>query len=118
MKTIALITSPLVFMILTSLTVAPAPDMDPAPKAGTTEGMRAADPLIGEVIMFAGNFAPRGWEFCEGQLLAISSHPALFSLLGTQYGGDGRTTFALPKLESKNGVKYIIAIQGTYPSRN
>jgi microcystin-dependent protein len=51
--------------------------------------------------MFAGNFAPRGWAFCDGQLLAISSNTALFSILGTTYGGDGRTTFALPDLRGR-----------------
>ncbi|AUS07266.1 phage tail protein [Tamlana carrageenivorans] len=51
--------------------------------------------------MFAGNFAPRGWAFCDGQLLAISQNQALFSLLGTTYGGDGRTTFALPDLRGR-----------------
>ncbi|MDO5979409.1 tail fiber protein [Flavivirga sp. MEBiC05379] len=136
------------------------------------------EPLLGEIKMFAGNFAPRGWAFCDGQLLSIGQNTALFSLLGTTYGGDGRTTFALPDLrgrtpvhagegpsltpirlgqkggqesqhlseiyvlenESKSskkvrvlgnngaykthntrspylGVKYIIALQGTYPSR-
>lgn len=57
--------------------------------------------FIGEVKMFAGNFAPRGWALCEGQLLAISSNQALFSILGTTYGGDGRTTFALPDLRGR-----------------
>lgn len=57
------------------------------------------DPYIGEIRMFAGNFAPRGWALCNGQLLAISQNTALFSLLGTYYGGDGRTTFALPNLQ-------------------
>ena len=51
--------------------------------------------------MFAGNFAPRGWAFCDGQLLAVSQNDALFSLLGTIYGGDGRTTFALPDLRGR-----------------
>ena len=60
-----------------------------------------ANPLIGEIQMFAGNFAPRGWAFCEGQLLAIASNTALFSILGTRYGGDGRTTFALPDLRGR-----------------
>ncbi|MFK8008441.1 MAG: phage tail protein [Saprospiraceae bacterium] len=58
-------------------------------------------PFIGEIVMFGGNFAPRGWAFCEGQLLAISSNTALFSILGTTYGGDGRTTFALPDLRGR-----------------
>ena len=52
--------------------------------------------FLGEVKMFAGNFAPRGWAYCQGQLLAINQYTALFSILGTKYGGDGRTTFALP----------------------
>jgi len=60
-----------------------------------------ADPFIGEIIMFGGNFAPRGWAFCDGQLLAISSHSALFSILGTTYGGDGRTTFGLPDMRGR-----------------
>jgi microcystin-dependent protein len=59
------------------------------------------DPFIGEIILFAGNFAPRGWAFCEGQLLSIASNSALFSILGTTYGGDGRTTFALPDLRGR-----------------
>ena len=54
------------------------------------------EPFIGQIIMFGGNFAPRGWAFCDGTLLAISQNQALFSILGTTYGGDGRTTFALP----------------------
>ena len=60
--------------------------------------------LLGEVRMFAGNFAPRGWAFCDGQLLPISQNQALFSLLGTTYGGDGRTTFALPDLRGRTPV--------------
>ena len=62
------------------------------------------DPFIGEIVMFGGNFAPRGWAFCQGQLLAISSNSALFSILGTTYGGDGRTTFALPDLRGRTAV--------------
>jgi len=57
--------------------------------------------MIGEVRMFAGNFAPRSWAFCEGQLLPISSNTALFSIIGTIYGGDGRTTMALPDLRGR-----------------
>ena len=60
-----------------------------------------SDPFIGEIRMFAGNFAPRGWAFCDGQLLAVSQNDALFSLLGTIYGGDGRTTFGLPDLRGR-----------------
>ncbi|MEZ4385631.1 MAG: tail fiber protein [Nannocystaceae bacterium] len=57
--------------------------------------------MIGEIRLFAGNFAPRSWAFCEGQLLPISQNSALFSILGTMYGGDGRTTFALPDLRGR-----------------
>src|SRR5919198_4794061 len=60
-----------------------------------------AEPFIGEIRMFAGNFAPEGWAFCNGQLLAISENDALFNLTGTTYGGDGQTTFALPNLQSR-----------------
>lgn len=62
------------------------------------------DPFIGQIILFAGNFAPRGWALCQGQLLPISSNSALFSILGTTYGGDGRTTFALPDLRGRVAV--------------
>jgi len=60
-----------------------------------------SDPFIGQLTMFAGNFAPKDWAFCDGQLLAIAQHQALFSLLGVNYGGDGRTTFALPDLRGR-----------------
>ncbi len=59
---------------------------------------------IGEVRIFAGNFAPRAWAFCEGQLLPISQNTALFSIIGTIYGGDGRTTFALPDLRGRTAI--------------
>lgn len=59
------------------------------------------EPFIGQIMMFAGSFAPVGWAFCDGQLLPISQNAALFSILGTQYGGDGRTTFALPDLRGR-----------------
>ena len=61
----------------------------------------AIEPFIGEIMLFAGNFAPRGWAFCDGQLLPIAQNTALFSLLGTTFGGDGRTTFALPDLRGR-----------------
>ena len=60
-----------------------------------------SEPFIAEIIMFAGNFAPRGWAFCSGQILAIAQNTALFSLLGTTYGGNGQTTFALPDLRGR-----------------
>ncbi len=60
-----------------------------------------SEPFVGEIKMFAGNFAPRSFALCDGQLLAVSQNQALFSLLGTIYGGDGRTTFALPDLRGR-----------------
>jgi hypothetical protein len=79
------------------------------------------EPGLAEVILFAGNFAPRNWAYADGTLMDISQNTALFSLLGTQYGGDGRTTFSLPDmrcLEADDGPRYIIALQGIFPSRN
>ncbi len=69
-----------------------------------------SEPFVGEIRMFAGNFAPRGWAFCDGQLLAVSQNDALFSLLGTIYGGDGRTTFGLPDVRGR-----VPLHQGTGP---
>ncbi len=69
-----------------------------------------AEPFIGEIRMFAGTFAPRGWALCDGQLLSISQNEALFSLFGTTYGGDGRTTFALPDARGR-----VALHQGTGP---
>jgi len=63
--------------------------------------LTAQEGFIGEIKMFAGNFAPRNWALCDGQILQISQYSALFSLLGTTYGGDGRTTFALPDLRGR-----------------
>ena len=60
-----------------------------------------AQPYVGEVRIFAGNFAPAGWMFCEGQLLPISEYETLFNLIGTTYGGDGQSTFALPDLQGR-----------------
>jgi microcystin-dependent protein len=77
-----------------------------------------AQPYIGEIRMFAGNFAPAGWMFCDGQLLQISENDVLFNLIGTTYGGDGQENFALPDLQSrvpihmgkgKDGVTYQLA---------
>ena len=62
------------------------------------------DPILGQIQTFGFNFAPRGWAFCDGQLLSIAQNTALFSLLGTTYGGDGRTTFALPNLKGRSIV--------------
>ncbi|MGO4270832.1 phage tail protein [Paenibacillus sp. TAF58] len=59
----------------------------------------SSEPFVGEICIFPFNFAPKGWAFCDGQLLPISQNTALFSLLGTTYGGDGKSTFALPNLQ-------------------
>lgn len=78
------------------------------------------EPFLGQIQLFAFNFAPTGWSFCDGTLLPINSNTALFSLLGTTYGGDGVTTFALPQLKGKepvDGAHYCIALVGMYPSR-
>ena len=112
----------------------------------------SAEPLLGEIMMVGYTFCPRGWATADGQLLAISQHTALFSLYGTTYGGDGRTTFALPDLRNRapvhvgdrnslgsrreggptmadraegrldvpgtQTVRFCVALQGIYPSRN
>lgn len=69
-----------------------------------------SEPFVGEIIMFGGNFAPRGYADCDGQILAVNQNDALFSLLGTIYGGDGRTTFGLPDLRGR-----VALHQGTGP---
>ena len=71
---------------------------------GGVISLAGADPFLGEISLFAGNFAPRGWAFCDGQLLPITQNTALFSLLGTIYGGDGRTTFGLPDMQGRAAV--------------
>ena len=72
-----------------------------------------AQPYVGEIRMFAGNFAPSGWMFCEGQLLPISENETLFQLIGTMYGGDGQSTFGLPDLRGRvplhQGNGYVLA---------
>lgn len=78
-----------------------------------------AQPYVGEIRIFAGNFAPAGWMFCDGQLLPISEYETLFNLIGTTYGGDGQSTFALPDLRgrlplhfgSNGGTTYTLAEQ-------
>jgi microcystin-dependent protein len=64
-----------------------------------------SDPFVAEIRLFAGNFPPNGWAFCNGQLLPIAQNTALFSLLGTNYGGDGKTTFGLPDLRSRAAIQ-------------
>ena len=75
-----------------------------------------AQPYVGEIRMFAGNFAPAGWQFCEGQLLPISENETLFQLIGTTYGGDGQSTFGLPDLRGRlpihQGNGFILAETG------
>lgn len=75
-----------------------------------------AQPYVGEVRIFAGNFAPAGWMFCEGQLLPISEYETLFQLIGTTYGGDGESTFALPDMRGRiaqhQGNGFILAETG------
>jgi microcystin-dependent protein len=74
------------------------------------------DPFLGEIRMFGGNFAPLGWAFCEGQLLAIADNDALFALIGTTYGGDGQETFALPDLRGRAPLHMGTGASGTpYP---
>ena len=77
-----------------------------------------AQPYVGEIRIFAGNFAPAGWMMCDGQLLPISENETLFQLIGTTYGGDGESTFALPQMQSrvpvhqgtaKSGTTYVLA---------
>lgn len=70
-----------------------------------------AQPYVGEIRMFGGNFAPEGWMFCNGQLLAISDYETLFNLIGTTYGGDGSQTFALPDMRGRIPIN----ISGNHP---
>ena len=83
---------------------------------------------IGQIILFAGNFAPEGWHFCDGALLPINQNQALYSIIGTKFGGDGITTFNLPHFEytleqqqswksAQQNMNYIICIDGLYPPR-
>lgn len=75
-----------------------------------------AQPYVGEIRMFSGNFAPAGWSFCEGQLLPISEYETLFNLIGTIYGGDGESTFAMPDMRGRipihNGNGFVLAETG------
>ena len=83
-----------------------------------------SDAFVAEIRVFPFNFAPKGWAFCDGQLLPISQNTALFSLIGTSYGGDGMKTFALPNLLNNRPFpadisqgNYYIAVNGVFPSR-
>ena len=78
------------------------------------------NPFIGQIALLPYNFAPQGWAACEGQTLPINQNQALFALLGTTFGGDGQTTFALPDLREKapaDSLAYYIALQGIFPTR-
>ncbi len=78
------------------------------------------EPFVGQIQLFAFPFTPMKWMPCEGQVLSIQQYTMLYSLLGVTYGGDGKTTFALPDLRGKAPVKgahYCIAIEGVYPQR-
>jgi microcystin-dependent protein len=89
---------------------------------------QASDAYLGQIMLFAGNFAPTGWALCEGQTLPIAENTALFAILGTTYGGNGTTTFCLPDLRdaqaplrpkgSTVGPVYVIALRGVFPSRS
>jgi len=85
------------------------------------------DGTIGEIKLFSGTFEPRNWVFCHGQTLNVSGNDALYSILGTRYGGDGLTTFSVPNIKpvlgaetnsSYDDLNYIICINGYYPSRS
>ena len=90
----------------------------------------STEPLIGSIGYFAGNFAPQYWALCDGRLLPISQYQALFAVLGSVWGGDGRTTFALPDLRRRDAMGRrsdfawgtdlfpCIALQGVFPSRD
>lgn len=77
------------------------------------------EPFVGQILLFPYNFAPVNWAYCDGQLLAISQYEMLFTLIGTTYGGDGTSTFALPNLkgtEPNPNLHYYISLQGVYPN--
>jgi microcystin-dependent protein len=73
-----------------------------------------SQPYVGEIRMFAGNFAPAGWNFCDGTLLAISQYDALFNLIGTTYGGNGQSTFGVPDLRGRIPIHQGNSGQGTF----
>lgn len=74
--------------------------------------------IIGVIKLFSGNFIPRGYHKCDGTSLKVVDHQTLYSILGNQYGGDGREHFKLPNIEAPEGTSYIICEFGVYPSRN
>jgi microcystin-dependent protein len=79
------------------------------------------EPFLGQIQLFALGFVPHGWRLCDGASLPIAQHPAVFSLLGATYGGDGSSTFALPDLKGKEpipGLISCICVDGIYPPRD
>jgi len=76
------------------------------------------DSFIGIILQFAGDYAPVGWMLCNGDTLTIQHHEALYSILGTKYGGDPTHNFKLPNLNVAGGPTYIICVEGLYPSRS
>ncbi len=75
--------------------------------------------ILGMIYLFAGSYAPEGFAICDGSLLQMTQYQALFSIVGTTYGGDGMRTFGLPKLSSPApGLNYVMSRQGVYPSRD
>jgi microcystin-dependent protein len=79
------------------------------------------EPFVGQIQLFPYDFVPRGWSSCEGQLLPINQNQVIFSLVGTTFGGDGKTNFSLPNLKGKEpepNLRYCIAIEGIYPQRS
>jgi microcystin-dependent protein len=108
---------PMKRLINTAILLALVSCLTPRPAAA-----QASEPYLGEIQLFAFRFCPTGWAMLNGQLLTISQNAALFNLLGTTYGGDGVTTFALPKWGPINGANggpftACIALQGVYPSQ-
>jgi microcystin-dependent protein len=78
------------------------------------------DYLLGQIVLFPYSFVPYGWARCQGQLIQVNQNQALYSLIGTKFGGDGYSTFALPNLEGAEplpGMAYYICLQGIYPQR-
>jgi Phage Tail Collar Domain len=105
------------FLMLLATHERPLPTADSPP----IQKENLMDQFMGEIRLFALNYAPPNWAPCEGQLLHISQNTAVFTLLGTEHGGDGHTTFALPNLKGKApgpNMHYCIALQGAYPPRS
>jgi microcystin-dependent protein len=72
--------------------------------------------FLGQIVLNAGRITPSGWHVCDGTLLPTMQYAGLYSVLGNKYGGDGMTTFGLPKLPDVGGAAYIIALEGSYPA--